>query len=227
MTFSDVSSYVESLPGNFKPMVKALRKIIKAAVPSIEERIKWNAPSYKYKEDIVTFGPIRKEKMVLVFHHPGVVKFHSPYLEGHYKDRRLFWFDSLRAIQTAEKDLVKAIRFIVSEINQTTAPNNSSPTGNLKICKQGHEFYKSSNCPVCPKCESFKKGSGFLIKLSAPAKKALEREGIIILKILAKYTENDLLQLHGFGKSSLPVLREALKAAGLDFSNSISRKLKK
>lgn len=217
MPFTDVSSYIESLPGNFKPLVKALRKIIRASAPAIEERIKWNAPSYKYKEDIVTFGPIRKEKMVLVFHHPSVVKFHSPYLQGNYKDRRLFWFDSLKAIQSAEKDLVKAIQFIVLEIEQKTIPKNSSGKGILMVCEQGHRFYKSGDCPVCPKCEALKKGSGFLTGLSAPARRALEKEGINTLKMLAKHTEKELLHLHGFGKSSLPVLKIALNAVGLDF----------
>ena len=59
---------------------------------------------------------------------------------------------------------------------------------------------------------------GFLAVLSAPAQRALEREGITTLKQLARYSEKDILALHGMGPGSMPKLRAALKAAGLTFS---------
>ena len=62
--------------------IDAVRKIIKNASPQLNERIKWNAPSYYYKEDIVTFGPYKLDKILLVFHHPVVVKIKSKLLEG-------------------------------------------------------------------------------------------------------------------------------------------------
>jgi hypothetical protein len=34
---------------------------------------------------------------------------------------------------------------------------------------------------------------------------------------LAKYSETDILTLHGMGKSSIPKLKTALTEAGLDF----------
>lgn len=90
--------------------------------------------------------------------------------------------------------------------------------GTLKTCPNGHQFYKSSDCPTCPQCEALKKpSSGLLASLSAPARRALESEGITTLKKLASYSEKDLMKLHGFGKASLPVLREELKKAGLKF----------
>ncbi len=60
-----------------------------------------------------------------------------------------------------------------------------------------------------------KAGVGFLSSLPAPAKRALQTAGIDNLKKLSKYSEEDLLALHGFGKSSLPVIKEALTEAGL------------
>lgn len=53
--------------------------------------------------------------------------------------------------------------------------------------------------------------------LSAPAKRALENAGINTLDQLAKWTEKDLLQLHGMGPSSIPKLKQALEAEGLAF----------
>jgi hypothetical protein len=90
---------------------------------------------------------------------------------------------------------------------------------NLRTCKNGHRYYKSSDCPTCPKCEAGRKPlTGFLSILSAPARRALEGQNINSLKELSTYTENELLQLHGFGKSSLPKLRDQLRSEGLQFS---------
>jgi len=96
---------------------------------------------------------------------------------------------------------------------------STADTKNLRTCKKGHRFYKSSDCPTCPQCEAGRKpSSGFLAVLSAPARRALEHENITTLKKLSAYTENELLQLHGFGKSSLPKLRDQLRNAGLQFT---------
>jgi len=78
-----VNEWMNKLDTQMKPAVNAVRKIIKTAGPKLNERIKWNAPSYYYKEDIVTFGPARsKDKIILVFHHPNIVKIGSSYCKA-------------------------------------------------------------------------------------------------------------------------------------------------
>ncbi len=90
---------------------------------------------------------------------------------------------------------------------------------NKRTCKKGHSYYKSSDCPVCPVCEKEKKPEeGFLSLLSAPARRALEKEKITTLKKLSKYPKKDLLNLHGVGPSAIPVLEKALKEANLSFA---------
>lgn len=101
--------------GNVEPEMRAIievaRKIIKAAGPKLHERIKWNAPSYYYKEDIVTFGPTKgRDKVILVFHHPNIVKIKSDLLKGEYKDRRLAYFNSLEEIKDNRKELERIIK---------------------------------------------------------------------------------------------------------------------
>ena len=54
-----------------------------------------------------------------------------------------------------------------------------------------------------------------MAKLSAPARRALEGAGIRTLGDLSARTEGELLALHGFGPSSLPILRNELSSAGL------------
>lgn len=90
--------------------------------------------------------------------------------------------------------------------------------GTLKTCKRGHQFYKSSDCPTCPVCEAERKPQdGFLALIGAPARRALERENIKTLEALAKWTEKEIVSLHGMGPSTIPKLKKALKDKDLSF----------
>ncbi len=86
----------------------------------------------------------------------------------------------------------------------------------LRTCSKGHKYYKSSDCPTCPVCETEQKPKdSFLSLISAPARRALERENIKTLQDLCKWTEEELLQLHGLGPSSIPKLKHVLAANNL------------
>ena len=95
--------------------------------------------------------------------------------------------------------------------------------GSRRVCPKGHVYYKSSDCPACPKCESERKpGAEFMTVLSAPARRALENAGIKTLKQLAKYSTKEILALHGIGPSAIPRLEAELKKAKLKFSSAKS-----
>ena len=88
----------------------------------------------------------------------------------------------------------------------------------LRVCPNGHQYNKTSDCPTCPVCEAeHKPQEGFLALLSAPARRALENKHITSLEKLSEFSEKEILQLHGMGPSSIPKLRDALKAVGLNF----------
>ena len=90
----------------------------------------------------------------------------------------------------------------------------------IKQCEFGHQFKKTSDCPVCPVCsKKLKPTAGFLALLSSPACRALQNAGINTLEDLASKTEKELLALHGFGKASLPILREVLSQKKLTFKS--------
>ena len=114
-----IKEWMSRLDASIKPAVDIVRKIIKAAAPQLNERIKWNAPSYYYRDDIVTFGPIRaKDKIILVFHHPSIVKIKSELLEGNFKDRRLVYLNSMKEIKDAKKELERIIKESVQLIDK-------------------------------------------------------------------------------------------------------------
>ncbi len=67
-------------------------------------------------------------------------------------------------------------------------------------------------------CEKERKPeSGFLSQLSAPARRALENNGIHSLEILASFSEKELLQFHGLGPASIPKLKVALEEQEMSF----------
>ena len=86
-----------------------------------------------------------------------------------------------------------------------------------RTCKNGHVYYKSTDCPVCPICEKERNAAGFISDLGAPARRALANAGIKSVEQLSEKTERDILKLHGMGPSSMPKLRAALKSNGLSF----------
>jgi DNA-directed RNA polymerase alpha subunit len=54
--------------------------------------------------------------------------------------------------------------------------------------------------------------------LSAPARRAMENNNIFTLSKLSEYSEKEILKLHGFGKSSIPILKKVLSENGLSFN---------
>ena len=97
-------------------------------------------------------------------------------------------------------------------------------TATQRTCDKGHIYFKSSNCPVCPVCEANKPISYTLwIGLSAPARRALASKGITNVNVLSQFTEAEILELHGMGKSSIPLLKKALVIAGKNFNKKNER----
>ncbi len=112
-----VVEYMSKLKGKQKDDVEVVRKLIKKSNAKLIERIKWNAPSYYYKQDIVTFGPYKKDKLLLVFHHPSVVNVKSELLEGDFKDRRLVYFKDAKEAEKKKKELSRIINEIINQID--------------------------------------------------------------------------------------------------------------
>ncbi|GJM81172.1 hypothetical protein HMSSN139_36680 [Paenibacillus sp. HMSSN-139] len=62
-------------------------------------------------------------------------------------------------------------------------------------------------------------GSGLPIAVIRAARRALEANGVTTLEKLAGLSEQEVLQFHGMGPSSIPKLREALHAKGFRFKS--------
>ncbi len=117
-----VTEWIKQRSAAVQEKINIIRKIIMASSSKIKERIKWNAPSYYYKEDIVTFGPYKPNKLLLVFHHPQVVNIPSKLLEGTYKDRRLVYFKTKTDAEANKKELSRIIKKIIETIDGKNSP---------------------------------------------------------------------------------------------------------
>lgn len=117
-----VAEYMAALEHPMKAEIEALRDLIKGSNPNISERIKWNAPSYHYQEDLVTFGPPSRKttEILLVFHHPSIVNIKSELLTGDYKDRRLATFKNIDEVENNREEVVRILNLLVSDIEAFT-----------------------------------------------------------------------------------------------------------
>lgn len=89
-----------------------------------------------------------------------------------------------------------------------------------RVCENGHTFYKKSDCPICPVCEQQRKPTDDLLaRLAAPARRALENNGITTAEQLSGFSEKEILGFHGMGKATLPKLRKLLAEKKLRFKN--------
>jgi hypothetical protein len=113
-----VEEYMQQLQHPLKAEIEALRTIIKGADARINERIKWAAPSYYFKEDLVTFNHRATKHVHLVFHHLAIVDIPSPLLEGDYKDRRMAYFPDMKAVNANKKELEKIMQELVRRIEK-------------------------------------------------------------------------------------------------------------
>lgn len=114
-----VKEYMDKLEHPLKEEIEAVRKIIKGANKKVNERIKWNAPSYYYTDDFVTFNARATQHVHLVFHHVNIGNIKSDLLEGDYKDRRMMYLKNMQAVMANKKELEK----IVNELIETMDAN--------------------------------------------------------------------------------------------------------
>ncbi|MES2930742.1 MAG: hypothetical protein V4665_03080 [Patescibacteria group bacterium] len=83
-----------------------------------------------------------------------------------------------------------------------------------KVCALEHEALYKDGKLVKPETKSA------FPKTSKPAERALANARITKLEQLAKYTESQILKLHGMGPKAVDILKKALKEKGLAFRNN-------
>jgi hypothetical protein len=115
-----VNAFLKDLKHPLKRESEALRSIIMNANSKLSERIKWNAPSFFYKEDMAAFN-LRSQAYILIvfiFYNGTMIDDNTGLLEGDYKDRRLAKFHSMEDVLAKKAALEKIVNQWVRLIEQ-------------------------------------------------------------------------------------------------------------
>lgn len=110
---AEVNAFMQELDHPLKAEIEAVRSTIKKANKKIAERVKWNAPSFFYIDDLATIHVKAQQHVMLIFHHPAIVSIKSKLLEGDYKDRRMMYFNNMKEITARKKELIRIINELV------------------------------------------------------------------------------------------------------------------
>lgn len=114
-----VNDYMQWLNRPLKTEMEAVRAIMMGANSKLSERVKWNAPSYYYKADLVTFHPRATKHVHLVFHHIAIVTIQSPLLHGEYKDRRMMYLQNMEEVEAHRTALQQIMNQLIEKIDES------------------------------------------------------------------------------------------------------------
>lgn len=208
---TDIDKYIAGFSKDTQEILEKLRATIRKAAPEAEETINYGIPTLTLKGNLVHFAAFKNH--IGFYPAPSGIEVFKKDLSAYEGAKGSIKFPIDKPLPF---DLIsKIVKFRVKE-NLEKAETKKS----LRTCPKGHKYHKSSDCPTCPICEQENKPQGsFLSLLGAPARRALENSGITTLQQLAKFSEGEILKLHGMGPSSIPKLRSALKTIGLSFKN--------
>lgn len=203
-----IDEYLADQSGEIQKLLHRIRKTIAGAAPDATEAIKYGMPTFVFHGNLVHFAACKNH--IGFYPAPSAITKFRKALSAYSVSKGAVQFplDKVMPIDL----ITRIVKFRVQE-NLKKALIKA-----LRTCRNGHQFYKTSDCPTCPICEQQRKPKkGFLSLLSAPARRALENKGISSLKQLSKFSEQEILNLHGMGKSSMPKLRNALAVEKLRF----------
>lgn len=210
---TDTDSYIAGFPAPVQQQLQKLRAIIQKAAPQAKEVISYGMPAFAQHKVLVYFAGYKG--------HIGFYPTGSGIKQFEHELTGFAW--SKGAVQfpiSGQLPVSLITRMVKWRVQEDAAltPAKKLPTakaakGTPRSCPNGHQYMKSSDCPVCPECEKNK--AGIIPGLSAPARRALEQGGLTTLRKIASQSSAQLLNLHGVGPTAIPKIQAALAKAGL------------
>ena len=105
-----VDAFLADLDHPMKAEIEAVRAIILRASPDVRERIKWNAPSFFFREDIGAFHLRSRTFVHLILVFPErVTMVDDPILEGDHVRRREVKFRDMADVGAKKQSLKRII----------------------------------------------------------------------------------------------------------------------
>lgn len=208
---SSINEYIAGFPEETQKLLEQLRATVRKAAPEAEETISYAIPTFTFKGNLVHFAGYKNH--IGFYPTPSGIIAYQKELSVYEGAKGSIKFPIDEPLPLGL--ISKIVKFRVKE-NLEKAAFKVKP--DLRTCLKGHKYYKTAECLTCPICEQERKPQeGLLAVLSAPARRALENKGITTLQQLSKFSEAQVLALHGMGPGSIPKLRTALQSGGLSF----------
>ena len=205
----NIDEYISGFSPEVQNKLQQIRTCISKAAPEALETINYGIPTFTLQGNVVHFAGFNKH--IGFYPAPSGIEAFREELKVYESSKGAVKFPLDKPIPF---DLIERIvSFRVKENIEIAILKKQK-----RKCKNGHTFYKSSDCPTCPVCESESKPQDdFLSAFVAPARRALQSTGITTARQLSEHTQKSIMALHGMGPGSLPALKKALEAAGLKF----------
>lgn len=99
---SDVEALLAKRAHPLSRVIASVRKIILAADSRLVEETKWNAPSYRLEDHVLTFQLSKEDRVMLVFHRGAKSK--PPAKRVDVESELLTWLGTDRATATFTSD---------------------------------------------------------------------------------------------------------------------------
>lgn len=109
----EVDLFMKKMKHPLKKEIEQVRKIILNTGAKIKERVKWNAPSFYYKTDMVTFNPRDEKHVHLVFHHADIMKIKSPLFSGNFSNRKMIYLKNMDEVKKAQSGIEAVMRELI------------------------------------------------------------------------------------------------------------------
>lgn len=194
---ASIDAYISSFPKEIKDVLVQVRTAIQQAAPEATETISYAIPTFVLHGPLVHFAAFKNH--IGFYALPSGTAAFQKELAAYQTGKGSIQFP---LNQPMPLDLItRIVKFRVAE--------NVAKAAKKKTAKKEKTINHQN------KANNKGKEPSFLESLSAPARRALEAKGITTLQKLARYTEKDLLALHGVGKTSIPILTKALAEKGL------------
>ncbi len=207
----DVDTYIRQSAKDVRPVLKSIRAIVKKMAPAAEELISYGIPTFKLdKKPLVYFAGFTSHVSLFpaISANEDFEKLFREYRTG--KGTIQFPLNKPIPLELVERFVNFRLQEHTSRSDIKKASGKSSkPNSNVSKKKQAFQKLRGNETI---------KPNGFLTELSAPARRALANKGIDSLAALAKYSEKEIRRLHGIGKTSIPILKQALAEEGLSFA---------
>lgn len=114
---AEVDAFMKDLKHPLKAEVEEIRSTIKAINPEITEEILREAPSFSYKDLMLTFNLKREDTIHLIFLNPRIVNIDNDLLEGDYQDRRMMYINDKADLKVKKPELERIVRELIELID--------------------------------------------------------------------------------------------------------------